>query len=256
MFTREHSISTAMGNGLALPHARIEGYADVLIAIGVTQEQISCELATKEPGWARLFFLIVTGKTKNQKMLQLMAALTQLAGNQLLLDEIFRAREPEQILTLIKETKITLKGTITAEDIMNPDIQPVNLTHTLEEVARRLVVENVMGLPVVSQDGQFLGEITERELIEFGMPKYASVMNDLSFMTTGELFEAYFTHESTVTVKELYRQHPITVDKRASIMEICFIMMNKGNTRLYVVEQGKYLGMIVRSDIIKKVLHI
>ena len=33
-------------------------------------------------------------------------------------------------------------------------------------------------------------------------------------------------------------------------------MVTQGNTRLYVVENGKYYGTIFRSDIIKKVLHI
>ena len=46
------------------------------------------------------------------------------------------------------------------------------------------------------------------------------------------------------------------IDTKASIMEISFIMVTQGSTRLYVVENKKYYGTIFRSDIIKKVLHI
>ncbi len=108
----------------------------------------------------------------------------------------------------------------------------------------------------MSDFGNFVGEITERELIEYGMPKYTSLMSDLSFMTVGEPFEEYFKNEERVTVEELYRKNPVIVDRKASIMEISFTMVTKGNTRLYVVEEGQYFGSIVRSDIIKKVLHI
>lgn len=39
----------------------------------------------------------------------------------------------------------------------------------MEEIAKGLL-EQISGLPVVDKDGMFLGEITERELIDFGMP--------------------------------------------------------------------------------------
>ena len=81
-------------------------------------------------------------------------------------------------------------------------------------------------------------------------------MADLGFMTVGEPFEEYFKNEKKVTVKELYRKNPVIVDRKASIMEISFLMVTKGNTRIYVVENGKYYGMILRSDIIKKILHV
>ena len=110
---------------------------------------------------------------------------------------------------------------------------------------------------MVGDHGKFMGEITERELIEFGMPKYTSVMQDLSFLTVGEPFEEYLVNEKIATIEELYRREVvISVDRKTSIMEICFSMVNKGKTRIYVVEDGKYYGMIQRSDIIKKVLHI
>ena len=256
VFEREQSISTAMGHDLAVPHARIEGYDNVIVVAGILKQPLECELASKERGTVRLIFLIVVGKTKNTLMLQLMAGITKLAENRQVFESICRETSPEKIATLIKEAKITFKATITAEDIMNTAIEPAKLNNTLEEIARRLVAEDLMGLPVVDDSGKFLGEITERELIQYGMPKYTTMMDDLSFMTVGEPFEEYFKHESRVTVRELYRKTPITIDKNASIMEISFIIVNKGNTRLYVVENGRYLGMVMRKDLIRKVLHI
>jgi PTS system nitrogen regulatory IIA component len=256
VLAREHEIPTAVGKEIAIPHARVEGYHDVVVALGVLKEKIACELATQERGWVKILFMIVVEKTKNQLMLQLMAAIMKLAIQQDLLDAISHASAPDNIFALIKKAKIEVKETLSAEDIMNTEIVPAKLDHTLEEIATRLVVENLVGLPVVDDAGQFLGEITERELIQYGMPKYTSVMTDLSFMTIGEPFEEYFKHESHVTVKELYRHNPMTIDKQASIMEISFIMVTQGNTRMYVVENERYVGMVVRSDIIRKVLHI
>ena len=253
---REQSISTAMGEGLAIPHARVDGYDDIIVVVGILAREISCETATKEPGTVKVLFLIVAQKTNNQLILQLMAGITKLAGNRELFNKICRETDPDVIYADIRKARIQMKAGITAEDIMETAIVPARLENTLGDIAKRLVVENLVGLPVVDEQGRFLGEITERELIQFGLPKYASVLKNVSFLTSSEPFENYFQHEHSVTVKELYRTDPMTSDKSASIMEISFIMVNKGNTRIYVVEDGRYLGMIVRSDIIKKVLHI
>lgn len=68
-----------------------------------------------------------------------------------------------------------------------------------------MILEETSGLPVVDKNGNFLGEITERELIDYGMPEYLSLMGDLNFLTVGEPFEEYLVNESKVTIKNLYR---------------------------------------------------
>ena len=63
--------------------------------------------------------------------------------------------------------------------------------------------------------------------------------------------------EKIATIEKLYRrENVIIVDRKAPIMEICFLMVNRGKIRIYVIEDVGYLGMIQRSDIIRKVLHI
>ena len=92
------------------------------------------------------------------------------------------------------------------------------------------------------------------------MPAHLSLMSDLNFLTVGEPFAEYLLNESTMTIKDIYRKDikHLMIDKDTPIMEICFKMVYKGMHRLYVVnpKNNKYLGIINRSDIIKKVLHI
>lgn len=253
---RENEISTVMGQGIGIPHARIEGYDDVVVAIGVLRDSIKCETATKDTDDLKVMFMIIAGQVKNKIMLKIMSAIMKLVAKKDLLELIKTNKDRDNIYENIKKSEIDVSERLTAEDIMNTEIKPAYLSDTLEDIARRFVVENLRGIPVVDDKGKFLGEITQRELIEFGMPKYTSLMNDLGFMTVGEPFEQYFKNEKTVTIKDLYRKKPVTVDRTASIMEVTFLMVTKGNTRIYVVEDQKLYGMILRSDIIKKVLHI
>ncbi|BDU49619.1 PTS sugar transporter subunit IIA [Haliovirga abyssi] len=253
---REHEISTAMGNHIAIPHARIEGYDDVMVIVGILSNDLECETAIHTKDSIKMIFMIIAGQTKNKLVLQLMKGIMKLSTKQDVLKKISNLKDAEKIISIIKDEEIEVSERITAEDVMSTDVEPAKLTDTLEEIAKRFVVEELRGVPVTDNKGKFIGEITQRELIQYGMPKYTSLMGDLGFMTVGEPFEEYFKNEKKVTVKELYRKNPITVDKKASIMEVSFLMVTKGNTRIYVVENGKYYGMILRSDIIKKILHV
>jgi PTS system nitrogen regulatory IIA component len=253
---REHEISTCIGNGIFIPHARVEDYDDITVIFATLEKPIKSEIAAlHKEDLVDKVFMIVAGKTKNKIILKLMASVSRLAQNQEFLEKI-KGKQKHDIIKLIKQYEKEIKDNITAEDVMNTELQPASVHDTLEEIAKRFIVDGMTGLPVVDDFGNFVGEITERELIEYGMPKYTSLLSDLSFMTVGEPFEEYFKDEKTVTVEELYRKNPTTLDRKASIMEISFIMVTKGKTRIYIVENQKYYGTILRSDIIRKVLHI
>jgi len=259
IMAREEEISTCLGMGIAIPHARIDGFDDFLISIATVKKPIPCQVASlNQEDDVKVFILIASEVLRNKRMLKVMSGIMKMATKTpQVLEDIKKATDPAKIFQLIKNAEIEIDGKITAEDVLTPDLHPVLPTETLEEVAKRLIVEGRAGLPVVGKNGKFLGEITERELIEFGMPKYTSVMQDLSFLTVGEPFEEYLLNEKTATIEDIYRSKDVLiVDRKESIMEICFLMVNKGKTRLYVVENGHYFGMILRSDIIKKVLHI
>lgn len=257
---RENEISTCIGEGVAIPHARIENFGDFVVAIAILEKPILGEIgASNKFDEVNVVFLIISDVLKNKNILKVMSAISKIVmKNPMVFDKIKTEKNPSKIIDYIEETGIEISHKIVAEDVLSPDIIPVHPKDTLENVAKRFILEQKTGLPVVDSDGTFLGEITERELIDYGMPDYLSLMGDLNFLTVGEPFEEYLIHEQTTSIENLYRKDKkmIKIDRKTPIMEICFIMVYKGINRLYVIDHGKYCGMITRSDIIKKVLHI
>jgi PTS system nitrogen regulatory IIA component len=256
---RENEISTAMGEGVAIPHARLESFDDFLVVLGFPKKPIKAEIGlTGKYDEVTVVFLLLSDVLKNKNMLKVMSGISKLViKHPDIMKEIRENKSASKIISLIDKLHVEVGQRIVADDVMTPDIPPVTPDSTLEEIAKRLIMEMRPGFAVVDKNGNFLGEITERELIAFGMPKYTSIMDDLSFMTVGEPFEGYLLNEKTTTIDEIYRKEGLfVVDREAPIMEISFLIVNKGATRIYVVEDGKYYGMILRSDIIKKVLHI
>ncbi|MGF6906401.1 PTS sugar transporter subunit IIA [Fusobacterium sp. PH5-44] len=256
---RENEISTNIGSGIAVPHGRLEDFNDFIISICVLPEPIQMEIAsTGKFSSVNVIFLVLCDVLKNKNILKMMSAISKLGlNNKEILSNIILEKSPNKILELIQSANIEVGDKIIAEDVLSPDIIPATPNDTLEFIAKRLILEEISGLPVVNEDNNFLGEITERELISFGMPDYLSYIDNLNFLTVGEPFEEYLKNEKTTTIENLYRKKEVPIiDKKTPIMEICALIIKKGITRFYVVEKGKYIGMIKRADIIKKILHI
>lgn len=255
---REEEASTYLGYGVAVPHARLEHYDDILVAIGFPEKPVMVKTLDNKEEELKIVILVIADVLKGKKILKIMSGISKLAmKNKVILDRIIEEKNPIETIKILEAANIEVDHNITAEDLMTNVPKPVKETNTLEDIAKIIIMEKVSGIPVVDKNNNFLGEITERELISFGMPKYTTILNDLNFMTVGEPFENYLINEKTTTIEELYRREGVvTVDREASLMEVSYLFMNRGVTRIYVVESGKYLGIILRSDIIRKILHI
>lgn len=255
---RESEASTYIGNGVAIPHARLEYFDDIIVSIAFPEKNVKMKTLTGEEESVDFIVLIVADVLKNKNILKIMSGISRLClKNKEVFKEILKYKSPEKTLEILNKMKIEIDHNITAEDLFTTSIHPAKENNTLEDIAKRIIMDRISGIPVVDNHNNFLGEITERELIAFGMPKHTTILNDLSFLTVGEPFENYLVNEKITTIKDLYRTEGIiTIDKGASLMEISYIFMNKGVTRIYVLENNKYLGLIFRSDIIKKILHI
>lgn len=259
---REEEISTCIGGGIFLPHTRMIDFSDFIITVATVKNKIISDIGgTNQKDEIKVVFLIVSDVLKNKNLLKAMSVISKIGLKQPeVIEKIKKSNSPKEIYELLAANDIEIEHKIIAEDVLSPEIRPAKENDTLEEIAKRLILEQKSALPVLSDDNVLLGEITERELIGFGMPEHLSLMSDLNFLTVGEPFEEYLLNESTMTIKDIYRKDikHLMIDKDTPIMEICFKMVYKGMHRLYVVnpKNNKYLGIINRSDIIKKVLHI
>ena len=241
---REEEISTCIGSGIFLPHTRMKDFSDFIIAVATVKNDLEAEVGgTNEKDNIKIVFLIISDVLKNKNLLKTMSAISKIALKRPeIIEKLKGTSYPKQIIELLTSNDIEIEHKITAE------------------VVKRLILEKRSALPVLSDNGELLGEITERELIGFGLPEHLSLMSDLNFLTVGEPFEEYLINEATATIKDIYRKDVkyLVVDKETPIMEICFKMVYKGIHRLYVVnpKTNKYIGTINRFDILKKVLHI
>jgi PTS system nitrogen regulatory IIA component len=96
IYDREELVSTGIGMGVAVPHAKLKGYKDFFIAIGIQQKKgIEWNAIDKAP--VRFVFLIGGPDDRQSEYLKILSQLTVAIKDQNVRKELMNASSPEEV---------------------------------------------------------------------------------------------------------------------------------------------------------------
>ncbi|MDB4304002.1 PTS sugar transporter subunit IIA, partial [Desulfosarcina sp.] len=221
---REEQQSTYMGHGLAIPHARIDDLKDFLIVCGKSAQGIKYDDSGKS---AQLIVMILSCKTKISILLQTTAAFATIFSDDALSGRLLSETEAKDFIRIIDEANINLKESLVAKDIMLKNIVSISLDNTLKDVLDLFFEKNISGAPVLNEDGTIAGVLTEKELINLGLPKYMGSMDNISFLNDFEPFQKIFEKEDELRVKDICQKNFITVHENTAVIQVAFYFVHK-----------------------------
>lgn len=105
ILARERLMSTGVGSGIAIPHAKTDGVSNIVIAMATSKEGIKFKSPDKRD--VKVIFMLIVPKeavAENLKILTLIAKI--LRGNNRLIDDILSQTSEKAVIELIaKEEK-------------------------------------------------------------------------------------------------------------------------------------------------------
>ena len=125
-------------------------------------------------------------------------------------------------------TNQTRLDTLTAADIMQPQVETVPSTLSLEQTVKLFSQSHHRGFPVM-EGGRLVGIVTRTDLISKG--------------------QQYQTR--TALVREIMTSQPVTVPPTATLTDVLYWLNRYKISRLPVTEGRKLVGIITRADIIR-----
>ena len=134
------------------------------------------------------------------------------------------------------------------ENVMTHDVATVRPSASLKEVAALLVDRDISGVPVVSDDGELLGVVSERDLLakersDIGKP------DGLLGWFLGEDVDA--EKHWARTAGEAMTSPAITIEKWRSTAAAAGLMADQGLKRLPVIHNGELVGIVTRRDLVR-----
>ncbi len=97
---REKEFSTAVGEGVAIPHGRIANGEAVQGVLGISRKGIAWDSPDEEP--VRVIALIVTPEEHEKRHLEVMAALASMLGDEVVRTMLFNAADPNEAWEIIE----------------------------------------------------------------------------------------------------------------------------------------------------------
>lgn len=104
---REAIMGTGLGQGIAVPHARISGLTAPVLVVGTSARGVAFGGVDDEP--VRLIFLCLTPEEDAAAQLQIMAAIGRLARESSLLLEAMAARNATELLGVLRVAEVLQK---------------------------------------------------------------------------------------------------------------------------------------------------
>ena len=98
---REELCSTAMDEGVAIPHGKLHGISNTVIAFGKSSKGIDFDSLDNKPTF--LFILILSPDNSPKKHIQALAKISNIFKTGEFRDNILKSKTQEEILALITE---------------------------------------------------------------------------------------------------------------------------------------------------------
>ena len=119
-----------------------------------------------------------------------------------------------------------------AKDVMTRPVISTNAHATVDECISIMLRHHVSGLPVVDDQGQLVGVITEADLLQ--------LLSDPT--TTKEMLVGRFMSESV-----------FSVDAEAKLPDVAQQLLARPYRRLPVVRDGQLVGIVARRDVLRSI---
>jgi fructose-specific phosphotransferase system IIA component len=98
---REKLESTAIGNGVAIPHGRSDSVSELMVVFGRSREGVDFRAVDRKP--VHLIFMVAAPPNVRKQYLQIVAKLVRLSKSKVMREALLRAEKPEEVMELIRD---------------------------------------------------------------------------------------------------------------------------------------------------------
>jgi CBS domain-containing protein len=122
-----------------------------------------------------------------------------------------------------------------AKDIMTKEIICIKKDVPIVEAIKLMSKNNITGIPVIEDDMTLVGILSEQDVLR--------------------LFHTY-EDERDRTVNDFMTQPAIHFEEDELLLDVCYCLRDNSIRRVPVTSNGKVVGIIRRSDIIKCIIQL
>ena len=252
---RERVSPTVVGDGVALPHARIEGIERPYLALGVYPAGIP-SAETDVP--VRLVFLLLVPEHQPARYLQILRALANLLREPGTVDRLAAMRDPGEIIRFLRRSEMKLPEYICAGDLMTANPEALSANAPLAGALESIMGGEKVEIPIVDDEGRLVGAVDTHALLGCFIPKglrklFPGAKNDLD--STMEALAARMREAHRTRVRDAMNTDVSTCRVDTPAREIAADLAERNAVKSYVLDKdGRLIGVIPLGQFFSRIL--
>jgi CBS domain-containing protein len=146
------------------------------------------------------------------------------------------------------------EAVFTAGDLMTRDVAVVHPETSLLDAVKLMAQRRISGVPVVDNDGNVVGVLSEGDLVRWHEGYNEKQARWMDMLAEGfQLAPAFLegVREQHRRVKTVMSPGAVTVTEGMLAREVAHLMYSKNIKRVPVVRDGKLVGIVARSDLVR-----
>ena len=248
---REDLAFTQISPGLAIPHARVDAVRSVRIAVATAPDGI--DFGSSGMGPAHIIILILAPKLATGDYLQALAGVARCFAKAGSIERVTAMHRPKDVWRFF-DSGGALPEYVTARDVMRDDYPFLRHTDRLKDAIDLLCRQTNAALPVVDEDGDLVGLVTEEVLLKIALPEYILWLDDLSPILHFEPFAQVLKDEGATRVAEIMQDALRAVTEDEPAVRVACEMVRKQVHQIMVVRGKKLVGVITLSEFLARIL--
>jgi len=251
----------AVGEDAFILHVRSSSMDSVSAALGVTAEPISL---VQESEKSACIVVVVAGPSKDTAMfLQAVTGFAQALAMEGVPSAILAASSAESVAAISALMDVELPEVIRVGDVMRRKVRSVTPETTLAEAARIMTCYHLGSIPVLSEDGEVLGMVSGRDLLELTLPHYLKEarigvgrgssgmdLEEVDGAEAGAVVGADADPEN-LPVREVMDRSVLCISEDQSLADVAGLMVARDTDRFPVVREGILVGMLTRGGVVR-----
>lgn len=244
----------AIGGGAFMPHLKSDAIERVVVVMGATRKALRVPVESGEETRGRLFVLTAAPPNEHTAYLENVASIAAALRGEGVVDAILEAETPERVASVPTIREATRVQRLSVVDVMDPAAQRVYPDMALAEAARVLIRGRHPALPVVNKRDEIVGMVSEKDLIKAFLPGYLRISGGVAGENGGGRESADRQSTDRTLVRDVMSKAVLCLPVEATINEAASIIVNKNVDPLPLTRDGKWVGLISRRSLIRKLL--
>ncbi len=248
---REKLGATIVAPGLAVPHARMEGQERIVIALATSRKGIPFKEGGD--GAANLVIMIITGAQAPGAYLQALAAIVRAFADPAVIGKVAQLDTAEAVWEFFDKGAGVLPAFVTARDMMSRTFPTLKNTDTLALAIDTFCREHVARIPILDEDGDFVGIVGEEEILKLSLPEYLLWMEDLEPILHFEPFGQTLKDEHITLLEQVLSADYVSVSEDTPAIQVARKLMQREVRQVFVTRGKKLVGTIRLSNLLQRV---